>query len=97
MAGSMARWRAGMRAPTASASHPGGPLPMVGAQRRHRVTADQARPDGAGRYGPGGPCAGRWPLDAAYSGQAGAEVPADLDTALAGAAQARAMFEILTS
>jgi uncharacterized protein YdeI (YjbR/CyaY-like superfamily) len=33
----------------------------------------------------------------AYSGQAGAEVPADLDTALAGAAQARAMFEILTS
>jgi uncharacterized protein YdeI (YjbR/CyaY-like superfamily) len=38
---------------------------------------------------------GRW--DAAYSAQAGAEVSADLETALAAAPQARAMFEILTS
>jgi uncharacterized protein YdeI (YjbR/CyaY-like superfamily) len=38
---------------------------------------------------------GRW--DAAYAGQAGMTVPADLDAALTAAPQARAMFEILTS
>jgi uncharacterized protein YdeI (YjbR/CyaY-like superfamily) len=37
---------------------------------------------------------GRW--NAAYSGQASQEMPADLDAALAAAPQARAMFEILT-
>jgi len=37
---------------------------------------------------------GRW--NAAYSGQASHEMPADLDAALAAAPQARAMFEILT-
>jgi len=38
---------------------------------------------------------GRW--EAAYAGQAGMKVPADLDAALSAAPQARAMFEILTS
>jgi uncharacterized protein YdeI (YjbR/CyaY-like superfamily) len=38
---------------------------------------------------------GRW--DAAYSSQAGIEVPADLDAALSAVPQARAVFEILNS
>ncbi|GGL02368.1 hypothetical protein Sme01_47140 [Sphaerisporangium melleum] len=38
---------------------------------------------------------GRW--DAAYAGQAGIEVPADLAAALAAKPQAQAMFDILTS
>ncbi|MET8838265.1 YdeI/OmpD-associated family protein [Micromonospora sp. NPDC004540] len=38
---------------------------------------------------------GRW--DAAYAGQATAEVPADLAAALAGNARARAMFDVLTA
>jgi uncharacterized protein YdeI (YjbR/CyaY-like superfamily) len=38
---------------------------------------------------------GRW--EAAYAGQAGMEVPADLDAGLAAAPEARAMFEILNS
>ncbi|MEU4511254.1 YdeI/OmpD-associated family protein [Nonomuraea wenchangensis] len=38
---------------------------------------------------------GRW--DAAYAGQAGIEVPADLAAALAANPQAQAMFDILTS
>ncbi|MET8908857.1 YdeI/OmpD-associated family protein [Micromonospora sp. NPDC004551] len=38
---------------------------------------------------------GRW--DAAYAGQATAEVPADLAGALAGNDRARAMFEVLTA
>ncbi|MEU1689940.1 YdeI/OmpD-associated family protein [Micromonospora sp. NPDC005707] len=38
---------------------------------------------------------GRW--DAAYAGQATAEVPADLVAALAGNDRARAMFEVLTA
>ncbi|MET7459786.1 YdeI/OmpD-associated family protein [Nonomuraea sp. NPDC005501] len=38
---------------------------------------------------------GRW--DAAYAGQAGIEVPADLAAALAAEPQAQAMFDILTS
>ncbi|WP_345576791.1 YdeI/OmpD-associated family protein [Nonomuraea rosea] len=38
---------------------------------------------------------GRW--EAAYAGQAGIEVPADLAAALAAKPQAQAMFDILTS
>jgi uncharacterized protein YdeI (YjbR/CyaY-like superfamily) len=38
---------------------------------------------------------GRW--DAAYAGPASIQVPADLESALTAAPQARAMFEILTS
>ncbi|MBC6459102.1 YdeI/OmpD-associated family protein [Actinomadura sp. HBU206391] len=38
---------------------------------------------------------GRW--DAAYAGQAGIEMPADLDAALTAEPRARAMFDILTS
>jgi uncharacterized protein YdeI (YjbR/CyaY-like superfamily) len=61
-----------------------------------------ARLVAAGRMHPAGLAAverakadGRW--DAAYSGQAGMPVPADLTAALAAQPQAAAMFDILTS
>ena len=62
MAGSMSRWRAGRTHLPPALHAPAGPQPMVGAQRRHPLTADPASPDAAGRHRPGGPRQGRWPL-----------------------------------
>jgi uncharacterized protein YdeI (YjbR/CyaY-like superfamily) len=67
-----------------------------------RNTGHIARLEAAGKMHDAGRAAveaakadGRW--DKAYSGQAGAEVPADLAEAIAAVPEAQAMFDVLTS
>jgi len=75
-----------------------GPKSVWSARNVNRIEQLEA----AGRMTPAGRAAvdaakadGRW--EAAYAGQASAEVPADLAAAIAAEPQAQAMFEVLTS
>jgi uncharacterized protein YdeI (YjbR/CyaY-like superfamily) len=75
-----------------------GPKSVWSARNVERV----GRLEAAGRMAPAGRAAvesakadGRW--EAAYSGQAAAEVPEDLAAAIAADPRAQAMFEVLTS